>query len=202
MSVKKSAVATAAALAATLAFAGGMVEAQLDTTQGISAMHIVETSTSGSAVLFFTVGTGGAAVTKVVTDAKGDVRIYGDSVSAMSAVKRAGVGSSVSVTVRKFDAPVNVGSPVASLIAAHKGAVKEAATGTANKAEITTKKTAAEAQGWNTQVGTPFRAEYDDIVQSLGIVETWRAASAARVTALATALTNAGISPVTYLPLP
>ena len=201
MSVKRSLVASAAALAASIAFAGGTVEAMLDTTQGISAMSIVETSTSGAAVLFYTVGTGGAAVTKVVTDAKGDVRIYGDSASAMGAVKRAGVGSNVVVTVRKFDAPVNVGSPVKSLIASHKQAVKEAATGALNRAELLSKKTAAEAQGWNTQVGTPYRAEYDDIAGSLAIVSEWKTASDARVTSLATALTAAGINPVTYLPV-
>jgi leucyl aminopeptidase (aminopeptidase T) len=200
MSIKKSAVATAAALAAGMTVAGSTVEQLLDNLQGITAMKIVETDAQGRAVLFYTTGSGQTAVTKVVTDTKGDVRIYGDASSAMSAVKRAKVGSTVAVTVRKFDVSVSVGNPTQALIAAHKASVKEVANALASRTEINRSKVSAEAQDWNTQVGTPERAEYDDIVTRLSIVDEWKAAMETRVTALATALTAAGISPTTYQP--
>jgi hypothetical protein len=197
MSIRKTNIAMAAALAAGVTLAGQTAEPMLDNISGITAMRIVETDAKGACVLFYTVGTD----TKVVTDLKGDVRVYGGSDLALAAVKRAGVGSAVAVSIRKFDPVVNVGSPVQSLINSHKSAVREAKSALDNRGAIVTAKAAAEAQGWNSQVGTPQRAEYDDIVTRLAVVTEWKTSIDERVNSLAASLTNAGISPVTYLPI-
>lgn len=196
MSLSKTKIAVAAALAATVSIDGKTVEQLLNDTVGVTAMRIVETDDKGSCVIFYNVGT----VSKVVTDTKGDVRVYSDSSSALGAVKRAGVGSGVAVTVRKFDQVVSVGSPVKSLINAHKFSKREAVTAAENFAAIGVQKSAAEAQNWNTQVGTPQRAEYDDIAERSAIVNEWKTLTDTRLVALAASLTAAGISPVTYLP--
>lgn len=198
MSIRKTNIALAAALAASITLAGQTAEPMLDNIANITVMKIVEVDAKGACVLFYTVGTS----TKVVTDLKGDVRVYGGSDLALAAVKRSGVGSAVDVSIRKFDPVVNVGNPVQSLINSHKSAVREATSALTNQTTVNTAKTAAEAQDWDTQVGTPQRAEYDDIVQRLAVVTEWKTSIDARVTALAASLTAANISPVTYLPIP
>lgn len=196
MSIRKNAIAAAAALSASITVAGQTAEPMLDNVGGITAMRIVETDAKGNCVLFYTVG----ADTKVVADLKGDVRVYGDLSLALGAVKRSKVGSAVAVSVRKFDPVVNIGSPVASLINLHKNAVREAASALTNANAIAVGKTAAEAQAWNTQVGTPERAEYDDIVARMAVVTEWKTSIDARVLALAASLAAANINPVTYQP--
>lgn len=195
MSLLKSRIAVAAALSASLTVMGKTAEQLLNNIAGITAMRIIETDDRGACVVFFAVG----ADVKVITDAKGDVRVFGDASSALGAVKRAGVGSGVAVTIRKFDPVVSVGSPLKSLINSHKFAKREAATAAVNLAAINVEKGAAEAQNWNLQVGTPKRAEYDDIAERSAIVNEWKAATDASVIAFAASLTAAGISPITYL---
>lgn len=198
MSVLKSAIAAAAALRVGLTVAGGTVEALLnDKAATTIGMSIVETNERGNAVLFFT----DATASRVVCDSKGAVRVFGDAASAMGAVKRSKVGSAVTIEVFKFDPAVSVGSPVAALISAHKQSVKELATASAASSELGNFVTAAAAQGWNTQVGTPQRAEYDNLVSRKAIVDTWVSDTDGRKDALATSLTAANINPVTYLPI-
>lgn len=198
MSVQKSAIAAAAALAASITVAGGVAEPLLNDISGVTAMKIVEVNERGNAVLFVVDATN----TRVVCDTSGSVRVFGDASSAMGAVKRSKVGSAVAVTVRKFDPPVNVGSPIKSLIASHKQAVKELATATTQSTELGNLITAAVAQGWDVQVGTPQRAEHDNLVGRLAIVDAWEGATDTRITSLAAALTAAGINPATYQPIP
>ena len=198
MSTQKYAIAVAAALAASVTIAGQTCEQLLDNTAAITGMRVVEVDASGRAVLFYTVG----ADTKVVCDTMGAVRIYGDVSAAMAAVKRSRVGSAVAISVRKFDPVINVGSPVASLINAHKAAKKEKNTADSSKAKVNVDKLAAEGSGWDVEVGTPQRASYDDIVQRLATVSEWQTQIALRVTALTASLTTAGIDAVTYLPIP
>ena len=149
------------------------------------------------------VGTTAAGVETLrpVCDSRGDVRLFSgvDAASALS--KRATLAAGTVVRFVKKTVVGVVGDPVKSLIAKHKSFKVEAFNSATNSTALAAKIAAAAALGWDTAVGTPEGDEYGDLVARKVSIDEWKLVNDTQLAAMAAALTTAGISPITYLPL-
>lgn len=200
MSVKnKSFVAAAAALVGIPAVGAQVVESALDQLV-VNEMRIAEISDgSRQCIVFAGVVNGGVTTFRPVTDQSGNVRLYSDVTAAIALAKKADLGGG-SVVYEKVEPVGNATNPTAALKAAHKQIKAEDAKADASKAKLDADIVAAEAVGWNTAVGTPYKATYDEMVLRRVAVVEWATATQTRLTALTAALVAANIDPVTYLP--
>lgn len=200
MAIKTQAFVAAAATLAGISAGASVLESTLDN-MTINGLKISEVSDgSRQCVVFAGVVANNATTYRPVCDGSGNVRLYGDVAAAANLAKKTNIGNG-DVQYFKVVAQTSPGNPVKRLIAQHKQITAENTRVTAVKDALASEKTAAEGLGWNTSVGTPERAEYDDMVLRLAALNEAVSVSGARKTALGTALTNAGISPTTYLPV-
>lgn len=200
MAIKTQAFVAAAAALAGVAAGASILESSLDNVT-VNGLKVTEVSDgSRNCVIFANVVANGNTTYRPVCDGSGNVRLYKDVQAAAGLAKRTNIGGG-SVEYFKVVPQGAVGDPVKRLIVQHKQITTENTRVTAVRDDITSKKTAAEGLGWNTSVGTPERAQYDDYVIVLAALNEGVTITAARKTALAAALTAAGISPTTYLPV-
>ena len=169
----------------------------------VSTMGAAEVTDKGKCIVLVTTkNDADADVVRPVADASGNVKLYANGAAVVALAKRSNLPGGESIAIVKKAVASPVGDPIASLKSKHKSAVKEADQAAKPLADLGQKKTGAEALGWNTDpVGSATRAEYDDIVNRQATVQEWKDKTDARVATLAAALTAAGISPVTYLPI-
>lgn len=200
MAIKTQGFVAAAAALAGVAAGASILESSLDQVT-VNGLKVTEVSDgSRNCIVFGNVVANGNTTYRPVCDSSGNVRLYSDITAAAALAKKTNIGAG-SVEYFKVVPQTAVGDPVKRLIAQHKQITAENTRVTEKKDEITAKKTAAEGLGWNTSVGTPERSQYDDYLVVLAALTEGVTLSAARKTALGTALTNAGISPTTYLPV-
>lgn len=169
----------------------------------VSTMGAAEVTDKGKCIVLVTTKNGADAdVVRPVADASGNVKLYANGAAVVALAKRSNLPGGESIAIVKKTVITPVGDPIAQLKSKHKSAVKESEQAAKPLADLGQKKTGAEALGWNTDpVGSATRAEYDDIVARKATVQEWKDKTDARVATLAAALTAAGISPVTYLPI-
>lgn len=205
MSTKNNALIAAAAVALGMTYVAGtspVVEGMLNdlNVTGFGASEV----TPGGKVLVLveiTTGTGGSATTAVrpVADSLGNVRLLPDGSAAISLAKRANIASGVEVKFVKAAKTASIGDPISALKSKYKRFKNEAAASLKQTGILAGKVTAAEALGWDTSTGTPENAEYLDLVARGVSVAEWKSYNDAQVTALAAALTAAGIDPLTVV---
>lgn len=205
MSVKNNGIAAtaAAAVGVTMGALGPVVESLLNDAT-VTGAKIVAFDKAGRSVMFVNVQVGeGTAQERPVADSAGNVRLFGNAASAVSALKRAAPAAVATYT--PFVAPATVGDPIKALINRHKSAKTEAqkAGDAMNKAQtgIAALIAAADALDWDTAaIGTPERQEWDDLQKRSASVNEWKDKAEALVTQYTASLVAAGIDPVTYLP--
>lgn len=200
MAIKTQAFVAAAAAAAGVAAGASVLESSLDnlTVNGLKVSEVSDGSRS--CIVFAGIVANNATTYRPVCDGAGNVRLYSDVTAAAALAKRTNIGAG-SVEYFKVVNQTSPGDPVKRLIVQHKQITAENTRVTTVRDDVANKKTAAEGLGWNTSVGTPERAEYDDIVFRKAALDEAVTLTTTRKTALGAALTNAGINPATYLPL-
>jgi hypothetical protein len=162
---------------------------------------VIEVNPGGQAIIVIQdQGPNGETLNRPVAGTDGSVRLYSNAGTAIAAARRFGVQSVTALIKAKTG---TIGDPVKTLIAKHKAAVKEAASVTASKAALAAKIAGAVALHWDTAAeGTPEADEFADYQRRMQVLNEYDAAMAARVQALASSLTAAGIDPQTYMPIP
>lgn len=192
-----------AALAVTAAAKSAFAETLLDQFD-VKSVNIAQVTDSGSCLMFVTVPTGaaGADEVRVVGDAGGEVKLYSTIQLAFSAANNAKLTETASVIFKRKEKAETLTTPSKELIALHKAIVKERDKFAASIAALETERALGETGGWNVAlVGSAKRTAYDLMVEKLASQNEAKANGVAKATAYATQLTNAGINPVTYLPI-
>lgn len=202
MSVKNNSFIAFALAATGLALTAGAkpVSEGLLNDYTVSAVDIAQVDDSGRCIVIVGVtAPGGTLETRVVCSASGDVKLFADFGAVEGLVKRAKLASGSLVSYFKKDKASSVGDPIAGLKSQYKSFKSEAAASLKAGQTITAKLVAAQALGWNTQTGTPEAMEYADLQDKGASVGEWNTFCAARVVALAAALTAAGVDPLTVV---
>lgn len=201
MSTKVNKYIAAAAIAAGVATVGATpISENLLNDMPVKGLQAAEINDgSGKVLVFATVTEAGADVTRAVADVSGNVRLYSDGSAVVALSKKSNLVPGASVQFVRFTKSGTVGDPIQSLKTKYKKSVAELALADAKKVERTNMNTAAAAQGWDTALGTPEHEEYLDLVLRLATVEEWADKMLAQKTALAAALTAAGIDPLTVV---
>lgn len=203
MSLKNSALVAVAAAAlgyAVAADASPVCEGLLNDLN-VTTVGIAEVDIHGRVLVIVGITTEGVEVLRPVCDAKGDVRLYTGPDAAVALAKRANMPADAEVKFVKMARVSSIGDPVLALKNKHKAFKAEDVNAGKSVAAIATKIAAAVGLGWNTASGTPEADEYADLIARQVSIAEWKAYVLARVTALAAALTAAGINPDTYAPL-
>ena len=138
-------------------------------------------------------------VFRPVANLTGDVKLFADMGAVYPLIKRSKLQSAADVQFYRKDAVLTIGDPVATLKTQYKAFKAEKIVVDKVKLVIDAKVTAAEGLGWNTSTGTPERAEYDDYLARRASTNEAIAYCAGRITALAAALTAAGVDPATVV---
>ena len=166
----------------------------------VKSLHAAEVDDgTGKVIVFATVDVAGVDVARAVADASGNVRLYGDGSAVVALLKKTNLVPGAALQFVKFNKPGAVGDPIQSLKAKYKKAVAESAQAEAKRVERVNMNTAAAAQGWDTAYGSPENEEYLDLVLRLETVTEWADTLSAQKAALASALTAAGIDPLTVV---
>jgi hypothetical protein len=193
--------AAVAALGITLtATAGPVCEALLDN-YTVKSVAVAQVDVYGRCVVMVTVNKGGTAVDEVraVSDTKGDVKLFSDLGAVANFIKRSNLDSAALTTYKRQNKEVELGAPVAALKSAYKSFVVEKTASGKSKVAIAAEIVAATGLGYNTASGTPEAAEWIDLGKRLATVTEWNDYATAKVTALAAALTAAGIDPASLV---
>jgi hypothetical protein len=166
----------------------------------VSGVQVVQVDDAGRCVVLATVQVGTEApAIRPVANSNGDIKLFTDMGAAYPMIKRAKLQAASEVNFFRKPVTPTLGDPVAGLKSQYKSFKSEKAVVDKVKLAIDAKVTAADALGWGASSGTPERAEYDDLLQRRGTVNESIAFCAARITALAAALTAAGIDPATVV---
>jgi hypothetical protein len=168
----------------------------------VKSVHITQVTDAGACLMFVTVPTGvsGADEVRVVGDAGGEVKLYSTVALATAASNKATLTAAATVVFKRKEKMENVTTPSKELIALHKAIVKERNKFSESIANLEAERALGETGGWNVAlVGSAKRTAYDLMVEKLESQNEAKANAVSKATAYATQLTNAGISPVTYL---
>lgn len=166
----------------------------------VSAVQVVQIDDTGRCIVLATVQVAlETPVVRPVANSNGDIKLFADMGAAYPMLKRAKLQAGSEVEFFRKTPTPTLGDPVAGLKSQYKSFKSEKAVVDKVKLLIDAKVTAAAALGWDVSVGTPERAEYDDLIARRGSVNESIAFCAARITALAAALTAAGIDPATVV---
>ena len=166
----------------------------------VSGLQAVQIDDAGRCIVLAAVqvGTEPVAIRPVATS-NGDIKLFADMGATYPMVKRSKLQAGAEVNFFRKLQEVTLGDPVATLKTQYKAFKAEKLVVDKVKLTIDTKVTAAEGLGWNTSTGTPERAEYDDYLLRRASTNEAIAFCAGRITALAAALTAAGVDPATVV---
>lgn len=201
MSVKNNAYLAACALAlgVTISSRPPLVEALLDNI-AIKKIDAAEVNDgTGRVLVFVTVTESGADVVRAVADTSGNVRLYADGSAVIKLAKTASLVPGALVRFVRFNKLGSVGDPVANLKIKYKKAKAEKTMALLKLTDVVAKKSAGLSLGWDTAIGTPENLEYMDIVDRFGGLTEWGDLMTTIEASLRTALTNAGIDPLTVV---
>lgn len=203
MSVKNSAlmVAVYLAIGATApAVAASPVLETLINDYKVSAIHVVQVDDTGRCIVMAAVQVGTETpALRPVASSSGDIKLFADMGLVYPLIKRAKLQTAAEVSFYRKAQTLAIGDPLATLKTQYKAFKAEKLVVDKVKLTIDTKVTAADGLGWNTSTGTPERAEYDDYIARRASTNEAIAYCAARITALAAALTAAGVDPATVV---
>ena len=204
MSVKNFNLVAAAAMALGLtvaADASPICENLLNDVQ-VDSFGAAEVDKTGRVIVIVEiVGAGNMHTLRPVCDSRGDVRLFPSADAAIALSKRSNLGGASVVSLVRFPIERVVGDPVAALKSKHRAMKAESLSADGSVTLAQAKISAAASLGWDVAVGTPEAAEYADLLKRQASIAEWKAFVAARVVALAAALTAAGINPDTYAPI-
>ena len=170
----------------------------------VSYFGIVEVVAGSKCMVVVGVNSGanGAVETRFVCDASGSAKLYSDFTAVKSVIESAKLGAGVQVKFERKLKAVTVGTPQATLIALHKAFTKEAASSSAIKAKLNTARNLAISLGWDALPATDANhIEYVEIDANFTSVKEVNDNAVGKVATYSALLTNAGINPVTYLPI-
>lgn len=198
MSVKTNKLIAAAALALGVTVTASAVPVceQLLNDKSVIKLQAAQVDATGRTIVFVTLQDGQSTVVRPVCDNKGDVRLFTDLAAVAALVKRAKINAGSKVEYVRLEGVITVGEPVAKLKSSYLSAKSEKAVSAEKKAALVIKKLAGETNGWNQEVNTPFRAEYDDYIVRIASITEWDDFVGGEVTRLAAALTALGVSPL------
>lgn len=206
MSVKNNALIVLASLALGVANASAAspVAEGLLNDYSIKEFGIAQIDDAGRCMVIVTITTfaadgSSADSIRPVCNANGDVRLYSDLAAVQGLVKRSNLLATTVVRFVRKSKTGTVGDPVAGLRSSYKAFKAEALSAGKYVDLIEKRITAGVALGWNTQVGTPEKAEYTDLQRRLVSVNEWQDYSEAKVTSLAASLVAAGVDPLTVV---
>lgn len=165
----------------------------------VTAFGAAEVDSNGRVLAIVSILDGSTTTVRPVADSLGNVKLFGDMNAAMSAAKRANITPGAIIKATKYVKAATIGDPLAALKAKYKRFKSEKASSEKQALLLAGKVSAAEALGWDNAVGTPENAEYLDLSARVDSVDEWKAFNTAQVTALAAALTAAGVDPVTVV---
>lgn len=202
MSVKNNQFVPAVALALGLTVSAAhpaIAEGLLDnvTVMAMSAAEVADNT--GRVMVCVTVMDGVDEVVRTVADSNGNVRLFADGSAVVALSKRINLVAGAAVRFVRANKASTVGDPIASLKSKYKKMKVEATTANGKHVELLAKQSAAVSLGWDTAVGSPEYPEYLDIVDRLETINEWFTVTSGLRTTLATALTNAGIDPLTVV---
>jgi hypothetical protein len=201
MSTKNNALIGAAALALGFTVTAGALpicEGLLNDIT-INSVGMAETDTVGRVMLIVETKVGTVITARAVADHFGNVRTYATADAALAVVKKMTLPSGLKVGFVRMDKVGTIGDPLAVLKSKYKSYKIEAAAGLKQGSAVTSKVTAAVGLGWDTATGTPENDEYLDLVIRGQSIAEWKAFCDGKVTALAAALTAAGVDPLTVV---
>jgi hypothetical protein len=167
-------------------------------------MGIAQVNDAGQCVVIVTVNSGdaGADEIRVVGDANGAAKLYASIGSAEGIIKSSKIELTTDFTIKRKLKAVTLGSPINELKAFHKAFVKEKASSTAASAKHETDRLVMVGLGYDVAgAGSPQLAEYENVILLKASVDEIKANATAKEAQYATLLTNAGINPLTYLPI-
>lgn len=202
MSVKANAflAGAAAALGVTVDATAGPVAEGLLNDYTCTAFGFAEVDSAGRVLAIVSIDTGTGVQVRPIADSLGNVKLFSSADGAVAMSKRTKMSSSVPVVYKRFvSVGGSVGDPVAALKSKYKASKLEEATAIKQQAVIAQKIASAVALGWDTATGTPEGDEHADLVKRAATVDEWKAKTTERKTALAAALTGAGIDPLTVV---
>lgn len=205
MSVKNNSLLLAALAALGLTLTSGreaIAETLLDNIE-VSAIKFAQVTESGGVVGIVSVatGSGGAVEIRAIANAQGDVKLFSNLSAVASLVKRCKLAEDTMMDYLRMADTGTATNPLARLKSQHKSAKADLASSTAKVVELDALISAAVSAGDDLATGTPNYYQWQDYGKrktTVNEVKTW---ATAKVSELADALTAAGISPVTYLPL-
>ena len=170
----------------------------------VRQMGIVQVNDAGQCVVIVTVNSGaaGADEIRVVGDFGGNAKLYTNFGAADGIIKSSKIEATTDFKIKRKLPDVALSDPISTLVKMHKAfkaeGVKAAASKVAKEAEIS----ASVVLGWDTMAAdTAEKKEHVQMLLQLGTITETKTNADTRLAALTTALTNAGINPVTYLPI-
>jgi hypothetical protein len=202
MSVKANVLVLAAVAALGVNLTAGaqpMVEGLIND-YDVSAINIAQVDDAGRCIVIVTAtNAAGVVQTRPVANSAGDVRIYADFGMTNSLIARAKLSAAAVVTYKRKVKAASLVKPLIALKQSYKAFKAENAVAVKAIAQINSDIISATAVGWNTAVGTPEAETFADYGVMLLTVTEQKDYTQARVTALAAALTAAGVDPLTVV---
>lgn len=170
----------------------------------VKAMGIAQVNDAGQCIVIVTVNSGnaGADEVRVVGDFGGAAKLYTSIGMTDGIIKSAKIVETTEFKVKRKLKLATLSDPISTLKNLHKAFVREAASSLETKTKRAASIAAGVVLGWDVMAADTAekREDVEMRAQLASVTETNDNANA-KVTAYATALTNAGINPVTYLPI-
>lgn len=168
----------------------------------VKKMGIVQVNAAGQCLVFVSVASGGSGEieNRVVGDANGAVKLFASYALTAKLMAEAKFDADTIVLVKRSVKPEIVTTPSREIITLHKAAKKEVASFAPRVAAMYAETGLAFDLGWSVlPVGAAKREQYEAMENQSSSLNEVVDIAGANVTKYATMLTNAGISPVTYL---
>lgn len=170
----------------------------------VTALNCAEISdASGKFIVFATVfdTDGITPIVRPVAGSDGNIKLYGNSTSALRIAKAANLSAGAIVRIAPWARPTTVGDPLDSLKTRYVSACKRGIYAVTKKNIVADKISNAVTFGWDVSSGATL-AEYNDLISRHVVLEEFETKTLALVTDLGTRLTTAGVDPATVATAP
>lgn len=168
----------------------------------VNAVSIVAVNDAGQCLMIVEVPSGaeGTFESRVVGDSGGAAKLYAGLAATAGAVKN--IKGTPDISFYRKDKISSVGDPVAMLKYLHKGYVKERDSSAVVLAKHGKAISVAIGLGWPEYAdGTSEKKEYKELVNKRASITEVNVNAESKLVQYGTLLTNAGINPLTYLPI-
>ena len=195
--------AAAAAVGVTTSAGNAIADSLLAITP-VTALNCAELSDgSGKFIVFATVfdNDGITPIVRPVAGSDGNIKLYGNSTSALRIAKVANLSAGAIVRIAPWARPTTVGDPLDSLKTRYVSACKRATYAVTKKTIVADKIDNAVMFGWDVSSGATL-TEYTDLIARLAVLGELEIKTLALVTDLSARLTIAGVDPMTVATAP